>query len=93
MVSREPSPNLRPSAVSVSTSAQVTSAPVPAVVGIVIRRALAPRPSATIGLISSTCKSGRSYSTHIALAASMAEPPPNPTIQSGSNARMASAPR
>ena len=36
--------------------------------------------------------SGFSYLTHMALAASIGDPPPMATIQSGSNAAMAAAP-
>ena len=43
--------------------------------------------------ISSKVMSGYSYLIHIAFAASMGEPPPMATIQSGSNLSMASAPR
>ena len=42
--------------------------------------------------ISSKVISGYSYLIHIALAASMGEPPPIATIQSGSNFSIASAP-
>ena len=43
--------------------------------------------------ISSNVHSGYSYLIHIALAASIGEPPPIATIQSGSNLSIASAPR
>ena len=43
--------------------------------------------------ISSKVVSGYSYLIHIAFAASMGEPPPIATIQSGSNLSIASAPR
>ena len=42
--------------------------------------------------ISSNVISGYSYLIHIALAASIGEPPPIATIQSGSNSAMAAAP-
>ena len=43
--------------------------------------------------ISSKVMSGYSYLIHMALAASMGDPPPMATIQSGSNSAMAAAPR
>ena len=72
------------SSVSVSTTANVASEPVPDVVETQTSLHLAPSPkSVTNGLISSISISGRSYCTLIALAASMTDPPPTATIKSG----------
>ncbi len=93
VTSRQPRLNFLCASVSVSTIPQVTSAPVPDVVGIQTSLHFAPRPKSVVkGFISSAGMSGLSYSTRIALAASMTEPPPTATTQSGSYWRIKAVP-
>ena len=75
------------------TEKAVTSVAVPEVEEIAQKRALRRSGGMPKTLhISSKVISGYSYLIHMAFAASMGEPPPIATIQSGSNLRIASAP-
>ena len=75
------------------TEKAVTSVAVPDVDGIATKCAFLRSSGIPKTLhISSNVISGYSYFTHIAFAASIGEPPPTATIQSGSNSNIFSAP-